>query len=76
MTESMGPYLAVFNDHLNNAHDRALAVLEVESKVWAQEIRECKERGIMGIFSEEPTPATRRYVELVTGFVNEGAGDD
>ena len=75
MTEKMDPYFAVFNNHINNAHKRAMEDLEVNSPEWIAEILAFEQQGIMGIFNEEPTPATLRYVELVTAFVNEGRED-
>ena len=71
MAEKMDAYFAVFNNHVNNAHDRAMAVLDVESPDAAEEIRRWKSTGIMAIFQQDPTPATKRYVELVTEYVNE-----
>ncbi len=71
MAEPMDPYFSVFNCHINNAHERAVAELETLDSSWAAEIRKWKSSGIMGIFDQDPTPATRKYVELVTQFVNE-----
>ena len=70
MADKMDAYFSVFNNHINNAHDRAVLDLEAESPDFAKEIRGWKERGIMGIFDQDPTPATKRYVALVMQYVN------
>lgn len=71
--EKLDYYFSVFNGHINNAHDRAVEALKGENPDWAEEVLKAHTEGIMGIFERDPTPATKRYVELVTQFVNEDA---
>lgn len=66
---------SVFNGHINDAHKRAMESLQGENPVWADEIRAAEAVGIMGIFDKPPTDATKRYVDLVTEYVNEDAED-
>jgi hypothetical protein len=71
--EKMTPYFAVFNNHINDAKERALSVLDEYFPSWAEEIRAVDKTGIMEIVQKEPTPATASFTALVTMFVN---GDD
>lgn len=70
-TEKMSPGFALFNSHVNNAKDRALAVLDDYFPEFADEIRKADEEGIMSILTTKPTPATASFIVLVTMFVNE-----
>lgn len=70
--EPMRGHSAVVNGHVNHAHVRAMQDLTEDERATVNAIDE-KHNGIMGIFNEEPNPATRRYVDLVTGYVNENA---
>jgi len=69
--EPMDPYFALFNNHVNDAGERALAVLDEHFSEYAEEIRAAEEEGIMGIMQVDPTFAAVAYVALVTAFVNE-----
>lgn len=75
MSEPMDAYFSVFNCHVNDAHERAIQTLEAENPKGAAEMRDWKKRGIMGIFNEDLTPTTWRYVELVMEYVNEDRKD-
>ncbi len=70
-TKKMSPGFALFNCHVNDAKDRALAVLDEYFPKFADEIRTADEEGLMSIIGTEPTPATASFVVLVTMFVNE-----
>lgn len=70
--ERLDPSFAVFNQHVNKADERAMALLEEFSPAYAAEIKKAEDKGIMSIFSKAPTPATSAYAWLVTAFVNEG----
>lgn len=64
---------AVFNNHVNDADNRARAIMRDFMPNWLQEL-EAVERdgnGIMHIFNVKATPATAAYAALVTAFVNE-----
>ena len=67
------PRGAVFNNHKNDAHERAITLLKVIQLSWAEEIGRLTEKhnGIMGIFQEPITPAIAAYVSLVNAFVLE-----
>lgn len=79
------PFLAVFNGHVNDADKRARDHLArgPQGRRWLQEIErlEAEGKGIMYIFDHKhrrgrgknwlPPVAVRRYVSLVTKFVNE-----
>lgn len=71
MSKVMGPHVAVFNGHKNEAENRAIKLLRQHSPEYAKEVEEAKKHGIMSIFDEEPTPATAAFAFLVTAFVNE-----
>ena len=71
MSEKLSPEFALFNYHINDAKDRALAVLDEYFSPYADEIRKADEEGIMSIMQTQPTPATASFVVLVTMFVNE-----
>lgn len=70
MTNKLSPGFALFNCHINNAKDRALAVLDENFSKLAAEIRKAEEEGIMVLLQREPTPASTAFVVLVTAFVN------
>ncbi len=72
MAEKLDVYFAVFNCHINDAHNRAVAELKASSPEFVDEIEAAYAAGIMGIFDKDPTPATKRYAELIMQFVNEG----
>lgn len=67
----MNPRFAVFNGDVNDAHERALIVLGDQFPEFREELVQYED-GIMEIFNVHHTPAILKYVELVTGFVNEG----
>ncbi len=76
LLEPMSPFLAVFNGHVNNADKRARAHLArtVRGRVWLKQVEdiEAERKGIMGIFDDWTKPTgVRRYIKLVTKFVNE-----
>lgn len=71
MTERLNPQFAVFNQHLNDAADRALALLDEFAPSIAEDIRKIDKKGIMSIFDKPPNESTAAYVWLVTAFVNE-----
>lgn len=69
----MTPYFAVFNNHINNADERAREVMKA---FYSNDLKELvkiekKGKGIMIIFQEEPSLSTFLYTGLVTAFVNE-----
>lgn len=74
--ERMGPHLAVFNGHCNQAENRAIKLLREFSPEYAKEVETVKKTGIMAIFEDEPTPATAAFAFLVTAFVNEHGEDN
>jgi hypothetical protein len=66
---------AVFNQHINNAGERAHAVInKMYSNEDADVIKFNKDykEGIMNIFNREPDYVTNAYVALVFYFVNYG----
>jgi hypothetical protein len=66
------PYGVVFNNHVNDAHERAKRVMKLVCEWNLKEIEEAEEEGILSIFdSGEPTEATMTYVSLVAAFVLE-----
>lgn len=67
------PYTAVFNSHVNEAHDRAIRQLQQHFPDFARKILRHYVKGIMGIFSQKMNPAISMYVALVTAYVNETA---
>lgn len=69
----MDGYFAVFNCHLNNARKRARKVMRGEDPKGLSRFDGIVKRGggVMAIFERDPTPDTKRFVELVTQFVNE-----
>ena len=69
--ERLDPHFAVFNGHVNDASDRARALLREFAPKLADEIDEAYDKGIMSIFGKKPNQATSAYVWLVTAFVNE-----
>jgi hypothetical protein len=72
----MLPFVAVFNGHVNDAHNRAVSALRrMGAEDVAQQIEAAKEIGIMSIFDERPSFATSAYAALVAHFVN-GEVDD
>lgn len=73
MAEKLDPHFAVFNCHINNAKDRAMATLKAHFPSWHDEIAALDEDpGIMVIFTHNvATPATAAFVALVTHLVNE-----
>ena len=73
-TEPMNGFFSVFNGHVNRADKRARILMGAESPSYLAELRriEREEHGIMGIFYRKPTRATKRYMALVTLFVNGG----
>ena len=62
---------AVFNNHVNNAHEKAITFLKEHVPAYAEEIDGHNKDGIMSIFNKEPTLATSAYAMLVTYFVND-----
>lgn len=75
--ERMGAYFAVFNGHVNDAHERVMQEMDRSFPTWAKEVREIdeEENGIMAIFKQKAKPSTAAYVALVTYFVNEDRAD-
>jgi len=72
MSDKMSPYESVFNNHVNNAHERAMEVIREQfSKNLITEVEALYDNGIMLIFDDSPTIATMLYVALVTAFVND-----
>lgn len=77
--ERMSPGFAVFNGHVNDADKRARAVMSKRCPVYLARVEaiEREGNGIMHLFDVcGPTwgpKAGRRYIELVTRFVNEDA---
>ena len=71
--EPMDPHFSVFNLHVNNAGDRARALMGQHFKKQLEEVEQIEKDGggIMAIFENPPTPATSVFVALVTTFVNE-----
>jgi class 3 adenylate cyclase len=71
--EPMDGLFAVFNQHINDAGERARAVMAKASPKWLARVDaiSLEGDGIMAIFDQKPNAATRRYVSLVTQFVNE-----
>jgi hypothetical protein len=75
--ERMSAFIAVFNSHVNNADERARALMkeffpEQLAEVEAMEVEGKKYAdGIMTIFNLGVSPAIMLYVGLVTAFVNE-----
>lgn len=69
----MDGYFSVFNCHLNNAQKRARKVMRSEDPKSLTRLDGIIRRGggVMAIFQRDPTPETKRFVELVTQFVNE-----
>lgn len=70
--ERMSPGLALFNGHINDAANRAAAVLREFFPDFLNEVRALEEKGngIMYLTQIDPTPATAAYLALVTAFVN------
>lgn len=80
--ERMDPLFAVFNGHVNDADKRARAFMAKRCPTYLARV-EALEReggGIMHLFDVcGPTwgpAAARRYIQLVTGFVNEDCDSD
>lgn len=75
--ERMSAYFAVFNGHVNDAHERAMQEMDRSLPTWAEEVREIDHEGngIMAIFKQGAKPSTAAYVALVTYFVNEDRAD-
>ena len=74
--EKMSPSFAVFNNHVNDAGDKALALMEEFFPLHYEEVKKADEDGIMSIFNSEPTKAALIYVAMVTALVNEELDDD
>lgn len=73
--ERMDPSFAVFNNHKNNAGDRAdkEAIEQCGQKAFDKHIAPLRESGIMAILNiERPKPIQIVWIALVTAFVNEG----
>jgi len=72
--ESMGAYLSVFNQHLNDAAEltRADFIEIFGQEDWDREMQPFVDKGVMSLFQEEPNPYTKFYVKTVTKYVNEG----
>lgn len=66
-------HIAVFNGHVNNAHERALAAcrrrFQFDPVAMARLEEHCRD-GVMAMFNESPTQATRLFATLVFIFVN------
>lgn len=68
----MEPGIAVFNHHINNAHQRAVDELVAQwgQDLFDKEIQPFIDDGIMSIFHRGPNVQTMAYVVLVTAYVN------
>ena len=76
MDKRMDMYFSVFNNHVNDAHKKAMVELKHQgNKESYKEIEKMVEDGIMGIFDSKPTNATIAYATLVTYFVNQDKGE-
>lgn len=76
MTERLDQNFAVFNNHINNASDRADLefIRQFGQKKFDRVIKPLHENGIMTIFHGGVTPLRLAWVTMVTAFVNEGNG--
>lgn len=65
-------YFSVFNQHINGAEDRAKELMALICPNYLKRVEEIEEshNGIMGIFNQEPEPATIAYASIVTAIVN------
>ena len=71
--KAMTADFALFNSHINNADKKALNDVNNRfGKKGTSTIAKFKEKGIMSIFKQEPTPITLFYVKQVKKYVNEG----
>ena len=70
--KKMDGYFAVFNQHLNNAGDRAMKdVKEKFGVIGESKMAVLQAKGIMSLFQEKPNDVTKYYVDKVTEYVNE-----
>lgn len=72
-TAPMDPYFAVFNQHINNAGERAKEkfIKKFGAAAWRTKMAPMYKDGIMAIFDRPPSVWTQFYVDAVTAFVNE-----
>ena len=70
----MDIYFAVFNQHINDAKEKATADLikEFGQEMYDSDFLPFVEKGIMSIFKTPPTNITMFYAERVQHYVNEG----
>lgn len=71
--EILDPYFAVFNQHINDAGNRAkIAFIKRFSQgEWNEHIQPFEDKGIMSMFNEKPNKYLLWYAETVAVFVNE-----
>jgi hypothetical protein len=71
--ERMDHQFAVFNNHVNDAGDRADAefIAQFGQERFDEIIAPLHEEGIMAIFGTEPTIYTMAWVTLCAAYVNE-----
>lgn len=71
--KKLDPGTAVFNSHLNNAKERAIAEFKrlKSERRFDEKIKPYIDAGIMSIFQTEPGPDEKFFVFLITRFVNE-----
>ena len=72
-TEILDGYLSVFNNHVNNADQKARAVMRQLCPAFLEQVEDIEKEGngIMAIFQQSPSAATAYYVAMVQYFVNE-----
>ncbi len=75
--QPMDPGFSVFNGHVNNADEKARALMRLFWPDYLEEVERLEEEGngIMNIFNQEPTQATLTYATIVTAYVNDGRLD-
>jgi hypothetical protein len=75
--EPMDPFVAVFNEHVNNAGRRARKEMREKCPSYLARVLKRKREGggIMAIFEPPYYRAFHRYALLVQAFVNGELGD-
>lgn len=70
--EPMDIFVAVFNRHINSAHNRAKAayIAKFGKRSWRKHLQPHDEKGIMAIFNIPPSDEVKWYAEKVQEFVN------
>jgi hypothetical protein len=66
-----GLYISVFNGHINQADERARALLRFIAPNEAAEVDSIAATGIMAIFNKPPTVAAAMYSAMVAAYVNQ-----